>query len=37
MKIENLSFSYFDKAIEKKVFDGLNLENDSRIICLMGP
>ncbi|MBP5552604.1 MAG: ATP-binding cassette domain-containing protein [Spirochaetales bacterium] len=36
MKIENLSFSYFDKAIEKKVFDGLNLNCDSRIICIMG-
>ena len=37
MKIENLSFSYLDKEIEKVVFDGLNLESDSRIICLMGP
>ena len=36
MKIENLSFSYFDKTIEKKVFDGLNLQSDSRIICFMG-
>ncbi len=36
MKIENLSFSYMDKAVEKKVFDGLNLENNSRIICIMG-
>ena len=36
MKIENLSFSYMDKTVEKKVFDGLNLESDSRIICIMG-
>ncbi len=36
MKIENLSFSYFDKTIEKKVFDSLNLQSDSRIICFMG-
>ena len=36
MKIENLSFSYFDKTIEKKVFDSLNLQSDSRIICIMG-
>ena len=37
MKIENLCFSYLDKEIEKTVFDGLNLESNSRIICLMGP
>ena len=37
MKIEKLSFSYLDKEIEKVVFDGLNLQSDSRIICLMGP
>ena len=37
MKIENLCFSYMDKEIERTVFDGLNLESDSRIICLMGP
>ena len=36
MKIENLSFSYMDKSVEKKVFDGLNLESNSRIICIMG-
>ena len=36
MKIENLCFSYLDKEIEKTVFDGLNLESNSRIICLMG-
>lgn len=36
MKIDNLSFSYFDKTIEKKVFDSLNLQSDSRIICFMG-
>ena len=37
MKIENLRFSYLDKEIEKTVFDGLNLNSGSRIICLMGP
>ena len=37
MKIENLCFSYLDKEIEKTVFDGLNLESNSSIICLMGP
>ena len=37
MKIENLCFSYLDKEIEKTVFDGLNLESNNRIICLMGP
>lgn len=37
MKIENLCFSYLDKEIEKTVFDGLNLESNSRIICIMGP
>ena len=37
MKIEKLSFSYLDKEIEKVVFDGLNLNSSSRIICLMGP
>ena len=37
MKIEKLSFSYLDKEIEKTVFDGLNLQSDSSIICLMGP
>ena len=37
MTIENLSFSYLDKEIEKVVFDSLNLHSDSRIICLMGP
>ena len=37
MKIENLCFSYLDKEIDKTVFDGLNLESNSRIICLMGP
>ena len=37
MKIENLCFSYLDKEIEKTVFDGLNIESNSRIICLMGP
>ena len=37
MKIEKLCFSYLDKEIEKTVFDGLNLESNSRIICLMGP
>ena len=37
MKIENLCFSYLDKEIEKTVFDGLNLESESRIICIMGP
>ena len=37
MRIENLCFSYFDKEIVKTVFDGLNIESDSRNICLMGP
>ena len=37
MRIENLCFSYFDKEIVKTVFDGLDIESDSRIICLMGP
>ena len=37
MRIENLCFSYMDKEIVKTVFDGLNIESDSRIICLMGP
>ena len=37
MRIENLCFSYFDKEIVKTVFDGLDIETDSRIICLMGP
>ena len=37
MKIENLCFSYLDKEIKKTVFDGLNIESSSRIICLMGP
>ena len=36
MRIENLCFSYFDKEIVKTVFDGLDIESDSRIICLMG-
>ena len=37
MIIEDLCFSYRDKEIEKTVFDGLNLQSNSRIICLMGP
>lgn len=37
MKIEKLSFSYIDKEIEKVVFDSLNLDSSSRIICIMGP
>ena len=37
MRIENLCFSYFDGADEKKVFDGLNLQSDSKTICFMGP
>ena len=37
MKIGNLCFSYFDDNTEKKIFDGLNLHSDAKIICLMGP
>ena len=37
MKIENLRFSYFDNGTEKTIFDGLNLQSSSKIICLMGP
>ena len=37
MRIGNLCFSYFDGADEKKVFDGLNLQSDSKTICFMGP
>ena len=37
MKIENLRFSYFDNGTEKNIFNGLNLQSDSGIICFMGP
>lgn len=37
MKIENLRFSYFDNSTEKNIFNGLNLQSDSGIICFMGP
>ena len=36
MKIEQLRFSYTDGETEKTVFDGLDLQSDSRIICFMG-
>lgn len=37
MKIENLRFSYFDNSTEKNIFNGLNLQSNSGIICFMGP